>query len=870
MTLTATEITNSTASAFDVELTFYAGPTFASLTLSAYDYGVLPTLTGWTNVSAYVNYAGRLTYTRAGSSLRWTATLSGTGYNAAYFGPGRAILCLRRITVAGVQTVAQGLFFLGQIVSGSHEDDYRHGGDWQRNVSGLDGYLQRSTAPRLTAGRIDLLESASVTASSTLLTPALEAGSGDFAGTLVSVAATNTIDGNINTLWISNDQPDSTPEAAAPSPVQQVMIDKVFFKPIAGYDADLLWWIEIYATLGIADGGWYLRTSTDKILDFRTGPDHDIPVNGRAIICSSQADFEAYTGGAPGVVWIMETKSYPGTQGRYGPATPFTFDYNSDSLEIFKEGVTSDTRYESVAWSLNGDVPADTGGWTGDAINISGLPAGSGIRRKPTGNKKAGTNSSYLDVYGDPFFVFTDNLVPGSSYTEAVQEWLLFTLEGQTAVLAADASAGAGTITLSSTLGFPDIGGAVCDGDAFTYNGRTETTLTNVLGILAHTTGAAVYPTLGGVQQTGMPCRQVEILRKDGQSLIQTGWLYFKSTGVLAPKTPPEENYHLDYDGPRLAVRAAVNSVTDGIRDQGFSLGYTDGFTGAFMPRWVHHMLLVIDDMSDAGRAKVNDVKLYVNQTQIDYSGLGNIDTLTAGALANYIFGLAQTTASFTQSALANRLIGEHATAIAPYPQVLDDLARITGCCIDWGLDGNATWANDMWWHSGFPTAQQTPYAWLDARYLRDTVQYSGQKPNETYVRIHARTPDGKRQYQATYPLSGVTAAQQGIEYSDLICTTVTDVNLLAETLYCKAGLHYETGPQEASFTVKGVGEWLRPDMWVIIMCNNDTGETGLSTLGGGVWDAVSWLLEEVTWEWGSNGPFRTWRATARGRRYWR
>ena len=67
MTLTADETTNSTASAFDVELTFYAGPTYADLTLSDYVVGAMPTLTGWVDVSALVIFGGSLSYGRSDS-----------------------------------------------------------------------------------------------------------------------------------------------------------------------------------------------------------------------------------------------------------------------------------------------------------------------------------------------------------------------------------------------------------------------------------------------------------------------------------------------------------------------------------------------------------------------------------------------------------------------------------------------------------------------------------------------------------------------------------------------------------------------------------------------------------------------------------
>ena len=203
-------------------------------------------LANWIDVTESVAYSGSLSLERVSSSIRMSATLNGINYDATYFGPGQAILCLWHIDVNGVQNVPYvpgyyySVCFLGHIMEGGHEDDYKHGGRWSRQLGGADSLLQRSNTPRLAAGRVNLLSNATVTASSTLLVPATEAGTGEFAGSLVNVDPENTIDNNINTLWIANDSPhkDTLPEPKGE-------MARVFFKPVAGYDVDKLWWVEI-------------------------------------------------------------------------------------------------------------------------------------------------------------------------------------------------------------------------------------------------------------------------------------------------------------------------------------------------------------------------------------------------------------------------------------------------------------------------------------------------------------------------------------------------------------------------------------------------------------------------------------------------
>ena len=876
MTLTADETTNSTASAFDVELTFYAGPTYADLTLSDYVAGAMPTLTGWVDVSALVIFGGSLSYGRSDSSLTWSANLRGTGYQKAWFGPGRAILCLRRLTVGGVETEAQGLWFVGQILSGTHEDDYRHGGSWARTVSGLDTFLQRSTAPRLTAGRIDLLATASVEASSTLATPAIEAGSGEFAGTLVSVGPENTIDGNLNTVWISAEAPGTIVHLEATG-----WFDKVFFKPITGYDQTKLWWIELHLRESFGPGDYYLENAAGEYL-FLTYENEEVDglgVDDRLIICASKADFEAYTGGAAAADLVIEAKSWPwrGKLVAGKPFSPGSLDGTAFALDPATGWVklrrssefnTTGTVREAIAWDQDGSAPVgmgDQSGWVGNSIpaNAEDMPPGYGLQRK-----KPGTDGDTGP--GTPGgFEVTHNLTPGASYTAAHQEWLLYTLESQSAVLTADVAAGAGTIQLSSTTGLLDSGTAICETDTFTYAGRTSTTLTGVSGIGVHVTGASVYQYLDSVAQTGMPVTTLQLLRRNASlPRISAGKVYCKATGFgdVAPRTPEdgETDWQTDYDGSVLSIPYDSSGTAVGA-EQTLLLAGADGGS-----RWVQYLLIVIDSMSDGGRAKLNEARLMLAQTQVDYSGSGDIDTISSAGLAFYMLGLIVPSVTLVSNlGVQGHRIGDHATAIAPYPQVLNDLARVTGCVCDWGLAGTVTWRHDMWWPDYLESTQLSATARLTPAYLRGQVQYSGQRPNEVGVRVHARTPDSLHHYTAEFPPHGLTATQQIAEITDLVISDSAALTNLAQTQYYKAGLHYVAGSQQATLTLRGIGEWLRPEQWLTVICDNDTGET-LDDATAEDYDTVGWLVESVTWEWGMSNNFRTWKATAQCRRYWR
>ena len=70
------------------------------------------------------------------------------------------------------------LWWLGVVDAGGWRDDYRNGEPWQRLVRSVDATLLLSDAPRLTLGRYNVVEGATATGSTTLATPASEAGNG--------------------------------------------------------------------------------------------------------------------------------------------------------------------------------------------------------------------------------------------------------------------------------------------------------------------------------------------------------------------------------------------------------------------------------------------------------------------------------------------------------------------------------------------------------------------------------------------------------------------------------------------------------------------------------------------------------------------
>jgi len=607
---------------------------------------------------------------------------------------------------------------------------------------------------------------------------------------------------------------------------------------------------------------------------------HPLDAGKHYVICANKENFMAYVGNSNTISEVIDVRTIHSACGFWGgdgndwsvnmsASADFALSSACGWLQVW-DNIDRDAVLGTVAWDQTGlnmdssEIGPPWGGWAGSAINVSATSPGWGwLHSASEGSASAWRSSKYI--------------FPGdSSYAASSSEWLLYTLESQAALLSACSSSGASAIELSSTLGFLDAGSAICEADVFTYTGRTTTQLTGIpttgsLMIGDHASGAAINQMIDDVMQTGWPCSQLQMFRPHNPNLEYTksGKFYTARTGAIAPRNPTVADWEQDYDSI-----VGTFAIGDGPTYDYSTTLY--GSTYGTGPRWIQYLLIVFEEMSASSRARMNEVKLNLSQTEIDHSGLGDIGSITAGALAHYIFDQAgtKTYLSDATSIDLGPFIGEHATAIAPYTEVLDDLARITGCVVDWSLYGIPLWYHDLWWPMNYDNSYSAKFATLDATYLRGEINYSGVRPNEVGVKISARTPDGLSQYNAEFP-ANMTAANQKLEYDDLVIADINILNSLVQTMYYKGGLFYTEGAQEASFTLTGVGEWLRPEIWLSIFTNLDNGKC--VPIPADVttpeyvdhYGYIPWLVDSVTWEWGSNDRTKTWQANVHCRRYW-
>lgn len=873
MSLTAQQIANTTAQAFDVRLRFFAsGCQFTALTdLATFNTAGAPagwTVSGdtvtpsapWTEITDRVVNDGQWEQTWSAGAVRWQASLRGWQYDPALLGPGCAICCLWQIVNDSYDS-GWILNWVGLIDAGGWRDDYRHGLAWQRTVRGVDASLEQTDAPRLVVGKIDLAADATVTASSTLATPEAEAGSGEFVGTTADVSASNATDGRPGTVWISQDAVVTTGETAVTATGYPI-IDEVFNTPLPGYSRASTWWVELYhpgnaGTIDFARDDVTLVTLNSAgeyaalACKYPAGEyaenssSYTLAAGERCVICADLRVFEAYTGGAPDAKFVLEAKSfgtldYTGGSPLYG-STYTLFDLAETdgfvALFISQAGGTWDV----VKWgapTLPTGVPA--AGWTGAGIALTPL-SGQSLRRSPSGTDTNTAADWIAESYPRP----------GAKWTPNTPQWLLLELAAHESTLSADILSTATIITLEEgTTGWPSSGNGIIEGDPFAYTGRSGSTLTGVSGLSAdHLRGAALYPLdANNEAQTGWPATGGRITRRAGLSTIKRGRVYASPWADC--RTPdiadlPDVAWQTDYTGAPLSI-----SNDSGAAEIAFVL--RDRPTP-----WVRSLLIIIDEMSDGGRAKVNTVSVDLDGATLADSGLADLDGNTATTVAAYLIGQSWLTSAQWATPTTPTgwgIIGRLALAIAPLPTVLASLAETHGCLAVYTTTGRVRFDPDPWWPGARPDLSVL-YT-FDPASVRGEVAFSDARPAVTGLALSATGTDGAPLARFVAP-PGATGS--GVrEVSGYTVAAQIDAMFLAWNLWWQA-----QNTQTATLRVTGIGEWCRCGqryrLALASAFSNLVDVDGTDTIGAGGNDSIAWDETDNGGQWICEAVRYTW-----------
>jgi len=510
-----------------------------------------------------------------GRIFNWDAKVEFFEIPKRFLGHDFAICVLRRKWVSGTWTDWK-VWFVGWIANVSIKKDYLNVADAEITVRGLTYKLENSAAPALSrgggggrGGREEPVpvEGVSTRASSVLADLYLEADSDDWLlGEPESVDPDNVVDGDLNTLWISEGEPNNV-AWEDPNPSAGICIDEVFMLPPVGFGSEYQWFrIWLVQNWKVGEIRIYNHQTTWEegedpgptgyYLDLSDSALHDQVIVGKPIIlCYNATAFRQMFD--PGDIPIIEWSSL---RGHSKNARLFHLGYTNGFIHVRPKGWGSN---DGVAWGDGSDTPDGHpyGFWNGPWVK---RPArGHAIRRFPAG-QDTDTASDWIEeespapgeYRGKPRAQSADAEWIAADFGEF--DWRL----GQD--LAADKNDPAdGIIKIRpkagseeyDTSGLDDSGYIRVGTEIIQYSDRTEEALIGVVrGVLgtrvaAHSDGERVYQIVDGLATRARKISSIQFIRKEGL------WPIPYAARVLiskydSPRFPPTDNWQLDWTKP--------------------------------------------------------------------------------------------------------------------------------------------------------------------------------------------------------------------------------------------------------------------------------------------------------------------------------
>ena len=172
-------------------------------------------------------------------------------------------------------------------------------------------------------------------------------------------------------------------------------------------------------------------------------------------------------------------------------------------------------------------------------------------------------------------------------------------------LLSAAVGAGDKTLPVSSAYGWPVTGTGIIEGDTFSYtvDGNDLLLSSGIAG--GHAEQAVLYPTVGGVTQTGWLVNRVVLKRPPGLSNLATGRCYLShNTDCGTPDLDDigDVTWESDYDW---------NAAYQNFSNQG---GAESEVTFNVWPStWARTVLVIWDAMSARERAKLNEIEVIID-----------------------------------------------------------------------------------------------------------------------------------------------------------------------------------------------------------------------------------------------------------------
>jgi hypothetical protein len=838
----------------------YTGTTATSLTGVKFEWGnpdhrAGGIVTVWHNITDRVDAGSiRISEIEDLPFYDWTASIAGTRYNSDLMMPDCTVLIQERLTPNGsFGTYTPWLTAaVGYVRTWNSEGDKDGVRRWSATVESVSTYVRNHRITARRYGRVNLSESASVEASAALGDPSLEPK--EFLYGLGSTAADNLVDGNPDTGYISATAPVVSDIVPSGTGSAQLIIEEVQIKGPTGASTELQWVVvrlptysDRYNTRGLNVKEYCL---TNRLTVFQ--PDNDsapIPTanyirlpdvtltsdNPILVLCRNRETFDRYF--AVENAQVFDWRFLEGYGGGL-PSADFRLDPN-DWLQL-RERARDLGRTEMrdmVVWGVYRnpwanvhDHNAHSSHWNGsNTVALGG--AGTSIRRKQI---QQDTNQhSDWEINSTP--------IPGMDRAHTEPVWIDLDLGRFTVTLAEDiTSSRTGAIAVSDVGPLDPVGTIQIDSEQMAYTGvDADAGTINVVSrgaggtaATSHIAGANVFQVGGfgdwsefyGVGSLGAhrlhPVSSLELVRRDvrddgGSPIVPLSYEIWASTQEN-PRHPGESNYRLDWlgGGP---IQAVDN------RDEALVLSH-----GLWPPALrARHVMLVIREMSDRGRVKLNEVRVWQTLwTRADEDG--NVPT-TYSDIRGVFYDLLREVLEPSEILLERDGLSHTPSEITigegRLGEILAQLCEETMTVIRFTRDGQVRLEL-------LPSVPGGPRpaveATLTAEYLRSP--HTAMRPSKITLGqmvVNVETPEGNV-YTGRYPPQPGPGEIERLTLRRFIGST-SEANAIAEALF------WQSAERADSFTFATLGpaEWLQAGMRVLVEDYSD--ETGVELVNARV-----------------------------------
>lgn len=789
-------------------------------------------VTEWFEITDRVRGAD-IVYELRGQDISWSATLTGQNWNSELMDNDISVLGMLRLRPKdGVATewTEWGVWFVGFIGDGSVPDDHTQARRFELLIQPISQYVGQTDIPAIQIGKVDLAESKSVTTSSDLEDPYLEANTGEYLG-YPDLSGSNAVDSDINTLWISQAAPSPSVPSASDA---WALVNEFYIKPPPGESPKDMQWFEVYhkGNNPLALANFRIAHCNTKWTD-ANGEEPDPKARylavrkagnvklrgegGWVVFCYNRAKFNEYFDSS-GAAYVIEFNRISQATEHFDDGKTYDFHLDPDGDLLAVVGVNG--QLASITWwsnplhptlikqslrSYKGDPGGKDSAWTGEILKTDDghLAPGRSWRRYPDGAGGIPGNASNWRVDSNPS--------PGR-HAEGGPEWMMIDLGMMDIHLDGELASGeTGDAPLTATLGLTATGYVQINAEIIAYATRDDVDdelVTLTRGQFGTT--PATHPDASLVKQynaddeqsydlhlvSGCSWKRKRVLDGSGDPIVPSKFEIY-TTIYNSPVNPgdnswnngPGKNGWEDYWNRMAVCRWGFNKTE---------------WQGTWPDQRVRHILMVLTDMSDSGRAKINEFNVWAaTMESLDSSGEGAIDGSRTGGIVKHIlvdhFGLDEDRFVMTDKGGQFESLS---IARGRAGGTLNDVCRRTGGVVNYQLDGQV----EHRYHPMYPIAHlPLVHICWDRDNAREITLANPFRHNVSQVVLRARNPVSDDLYEVRYPPDDLELGSEMI-VDDMILGSQVEAEAMAEFIFAESN-----GPYELDIVPVGPADFVRP-----------------------------------------------------------